>query len=112
VRAGFGRMSDDMADGDETGGNAQCDPTQEANGIAYLLTGAAFLALADAYLQTEGPAGLMILDEIEDRLAEAVQSFIAEHSYEDGRPDIILHAAEKVNALLQAARSMVPRDVQ
>ncbi|MGH1591405.1 hypothetical protein ACRBEV_27340 [Methylobacterium phyllosphaerae] len=100
-------MDDDVADG-TNGGDALCDAAQEANGIAFLLASAAYLALADAHLRREGPGGLALMDEIEDRLTEALQSFVDETSYDDARPDILLHATRKVRALLDAGRSLAP----
>ena len=81
---------------------------QEANGVAFLLASAAYLALADAYLRREGPPGLTVMDEIEDRIEEALQSFVTETSYDEARPDILAHATAKIRALLEAGRSMSP----
>jgi hypothetical protein len=101
-------MDDDLADGFEPGGGDTADAAHEANGIAFLLASAAYLALADAHLRREGPSGLALMDEIEGRITQALQSFVAETSYEDSRPDILLHATRKVRALLEAGRSMAP----
>ncbi|MHB2206302.1 hypothetical protein [Methylobacterium sp. CM6257] len=100
-------MDDEVADGSDSG-DESCDAAQEANGIAFLLASAAYLALADAHLRREGPGGLALMDEIEDRITEALQSFVDETSYEDARPDILLHATRKVRALLEAGRSLAP----
>jgi hypothetical protein len=100
-------MDDDVADGMD-GGDASSEAAQEANGIAFLLASAAYLTLADAHLRREGEGGLALMDEIEDRITEALQSFVAETSYEDARPDILLHATRKVRALLEAGRSLSP----
>ncbi|MHB2205017.1 hypothetical protein [Methylobacterium sp. CM6257] len=105
-------MSDEVADGDEPDSDPYSDPAQEANGIAFLLVSAAYLMLADAHLGREGPAGLAVMDEIENRIEEALESFIAEHSFADAPPDIVLCAAEKLRALFEAARSIAPRNVQ
>ncbi|MGT2479651.1 hypothetical protein ACU4GR_13925 [Methylobacterium oryzae CBMB20] len=48
------------------------------------------------------------MDEIEDRITEALRSFVEETSYEDARPDILQHATRKVRALLEAGRSLAP----
>ncbi|MGH1572445.1 hypothetical protein ACRAWG_19355 [Methylobacterium sp. P31] len=105
-------MSNEIADGDDPGSESPSDLAQEVNGIAFLLVSAAYLMLADARLRSEGPAGLAVMDEIEGRIEEVVESFIAEHSYDVGRPDLVLRAAEKVRALFEAARSVASRDVQ
>ncbi|ACB22379.1 hypothetical protein ABID82_003257 [Methylobacterium sp. PvP062] len=100
-------MDDDVADGMD-GGDASSAAAQEANGIAFLLASAAYLTLADAHLRREGPEGLALMDEIEDRITEALRSFVEETSYEDARPDILQHATRKVRALLDAGRSLAP----
>ena len=84
------------------------DPAQEANGVAFLLASAAFLALAEAHMRREGAAGLALMDEIEGQIDEALTSFVDENTYEVARPDILLHAARKVRALLDVGRLMVP----
>jgi len=97
-------FSDDLANDPESGS----DQAQEANGVAFLLASAAYLALADAYLRREGPNGLTVMDEIEGRIEEALQSFVTETSYDEARPDILAHATAKIRALLDAGRSMSP----
>ena len=81
---------------------------QEANGVAFLLAGAAYLTLAGAHLRREGSDGLALMDEIENQITEALDSFAAEHASDVARPDIMLHAMRKVRALLDAGRSMAP----
>ncbi|MBE7199820.1 MAG: hypothetical protein INR70_18730 [Parafilimonas terrae] len=99
----------DKAQGDRTDGMEKpADIAQEANGIAFLLASAAYLALAGAHLRREGAAGLALMDEIEGQIEEALISFAAENTYEVARPDILLHATRKVRALLDAGRLMVP----
>jgi hypothetical protein len=82
-RAEFGRISDEVADGDEPGSDPYSDPAHQANGIAFLLVSAACLMLADAHLRRTGAAGFATMDEMEDRIEEALKSLIAEHSFED-----------------------------
>jgi hypothetical protein len=81
---------------------------QEANGIAFLLSSAAYLMLADAYLRCEGTRGLALMDEIEGRIAEATQSFLDEYPEDVARPDIIAHATRKIRELLDAGRNLLP----
>lgn len=95
---------DDQAADPESGS----EQAQEANGVAFLLASAAYLALADAYLRREGPHALAVMDDIEDRIEGALQSFVAETSYDEARPDILAHATAKIRALLEAGRSMSP----
>ena len=97
-------FSDDQAGSPEPGS----EMAQEANGVAFLLASAAYLALADAYLRREGPQALTVMEEIEDRIEEALQSFVTETSYDEARPDILAHATAKIRALLEAGRSMSP----
>lgn len=84
------------------------DPEQDANGVAFLLASAAFLALAEVHMRRDGAAGLAVMDEIEGQIDEALTSFADENTYEVARPDILLHAARKVRALLDVGRLMVP----
>ena len=107
-RAEHDLMIDEFSD-DHLGSPEPCSGlAQEANGVAFLLASAAYLALADAYLRREGPNGLPVMDEIEDRIEAALQSFLAETSYDEARPDILAHATAKIRALLEAGRSMSP----
>ena len=98
---------------DRSADNTSCDEppsaaAQEANGVAFLLASAAYLTLAGAHLRREGSDGLALMDEIEDQITEALDSFAAEHSSDVARPDIMLHAMRKVRALIDAGRSMAP----
>ena len=95
-------FSDDHLGSPEPGS----EMAQEANGVAFLLASAAYLALADAYLRLQGPSALSVMDEIEGRIEEALQSFLTETSYDEARPDILAHATAKIRALLEAGRSM------
>jgi hypothetical protein len=109
MRHGVGRgdgawKMDEGVPDEEGDGEWLPDPVQEANGVAFLLASAAFLTLADAHLRREGKGGLALMDEIEARITDTLQHFVAETPYEVARPDIILVAARKIRALLQAAR--------
>ena len=101
-------MIDELPSSQVSGSDPGPNAAEEANGVAFLLASAAYLTLADAYLLREGPSGLMVMDEIEDRITEALQSFIAEMPYDEARPDILSHAMAKIRALLEAGRSMTP----
>ena len=94
--------------GEKACDDASSDPAQEANGIAFLLSSAAFLALAGHHMRREGAGGLALMDEIEGQIEEALNSFAAENTFEVARPDILVHATRKVRALLDAGRSMGP----
>lgn len=82
------------------------DEVQEANGVAFLLASAAYLTLSDAYLRLEGSKGLKLMDEIERNLTEALRRFVTETPHGVARPDIILIAARKLRALLEAGREV------
>lgn len=82
------------------------DELQEANGIALLLASAAYLTLAEAHLRREGTKGLKLMDEIEGSLTEALQRFVTETPPGMARPDIVLIAARKLRALLEAGREL------
>lgn len=96
-----------MSDADGSG-NASSAAAQEANGIAFLLSSAAYLMLAEAYLRCEGQRGLALMDEIEGRLAEATESFMTEHPEDVARPDIVAHATRKIREMLDAGRNLLP----
>ncbi|MCJ2055500.1 hypothetical protein MKL09_02920 [Methylobacterium sp. J-048] len=98
-------MGDDVPDDYECGIEWVSDPVQEANGVAFLLASAAYLTLADAHLKREGPAGLVLMNEIEAHITSALQRFVSETPADMARPDIVLMAARKVRALLEAGRS-------
>ena len=102
------KMADDFPDDPSLQDGLSSAAAQEANGIAFLLASAAYLMLADAYLCCEGASGLALMDEIEVRLVEATQSFVAEHPFDVARPDIILHASQKIRELLDAGRNLLP----
>lgn len=82
------------------------DEVQEANGVAFLLASAAYLTLSDAYLRREGAKGLTLMDEIERNLMEALRRFVTETPHGVARPDVILIAARKLRALLEAGRKV------
>ncbi|MGT2478123.1 hypothetical protein ACU4GR_02745 [Methylobacterium oryzae CBMB20] len=82
------------------------DELQEANGIALLLASAAYLTLAEAHLRREGTKGLKLMDEIEGSLTEALRRFVTETPPGMARPDIVLIAARKLRALLEAGREL------
>ncbi len=94
--------------GDYESGDASSAAAQEANGVAFLLSSAAYLMLAEAYLRCEGQRGLALMDEIEGRLAEATESFMTEHPENVARPDIIEHATRKIREMLEAGRNLLP----
>ena len=108
VDAGQEKMANDLPDDPSLEDGLSSAAAQEANGIAFLLASAAYLMLADAYLCCEGASGLALIDEIEVRLAEATQSFVAEHPFDVARPDIILRASQKIRELLDAGRNLLP----
>lgn len=97
-----------MASTYENGDASSSAAAQEANGIAFLLSSAAYLMLAEAYLRCEGQRGLVLMDEIEGKIAEAIESFIAEHPEDVARPDIISHAKQKICEMLDAGRNLLP----
>ncbi|EIZ83647.1 hypothetical protein WYO_3660 [Methylobacterium sp. GXF4] len=101
-------MIDDRPDDLASSGEAPSAAAQEANGVAFLLASAAYLTLAGAHLRREGLDGLALMDEIEDQITEALDSFAAEHSSDVAQPEIVRHAMRKVRALLDAGRSMAP----
>jgi hypothetical protein len=101
-------MADELPDDQDIEDELSSAAAQDANGIAFLLASAAYLMLAEAYLRCVGQSGLAFMDEIEDRLAEATQSFVAENPDDVACSDIILHAAQKVRELLYAGRSTLP----
>jgi hypothetical protein len=101
-------MIDEFSDDQAGSPEPSSEMAQEANGVAFLLASAAYLALADAYMRREGPQALTVMEEIEDRIEEALQSFVTETSYDEARPDILAHATAKIRALLEAGRSMSP----
>lgn len=108
VDAGQEEMANDLPDDPSPEDGLSSAAAQEANGIAFLLASAAYLMLADAYLGCEGARGLAVMDQIEVRIAEATQSFLAEHSDDVARPDIISHATQKIRELLDAGRNLLP----
>ena len=65
-----------------------------------------YLTLSDAYLRLEGSKGLNLMDEIERNLTEALRRFVTETPHGVARPDIILIAARKLRALLEAGREV------
>jgi hypothetical protein len=95
-------------DAPASSGEPLSDPAQEANGVAFLLASAAYLALAGAHLRRERSDGLALMDEIEDQITEALRSFAAETPGDLARPDILSHATRKIRTLLEAGRSMAP----
>ncbi|GJE13650.1 hypothetical protein [Methylobacterium longum] len=101
-------MTGSYPDEHEGGAVTSSDAAREANGIAFLLASAAYLALAGAIMRREGAAALDLMDEIEVQIDEAMISFVAENTEEVARPDILLHATRKVRALLDAGRLMAP----
>jgi hypothetical protein len=101
-------MGNDLPDDPSFENGLSSAAAQEANGIAFLLASAAYLMLADAYLGCEGASGLVVMDQIEIRIAEVTQSFLAAHSDDVARPDIISHAAQKIRELLDAGRNLLP----
>jgi hypothetical protein len=101
-------MADELPDDQNAEDGLSSAAAQDANGIAFLLASAAYLMLAEAYLRCVGQSGLAFMDEIEDRLAEATQSFVAENPDDVACSDVILHAAQKVRELLDAGRSTLP----
>lgn len=85
---------------------ALTEAAREAIGIAYLLASAAYLTLADAYLEREGEAGLELMMEIEANLTNALRRFATEAPQDGLRPDIVLLAASKFRALMEAGRQV------
>lgn len=101
-------MADELPDDQNVEDRLSSAVAQDANGIAFLLASAAYLMLAEAHLRCVGLSGLAFMDEIEERLSEAMQSFVAENPDDVACPDIILIAAQKVRELLDAGRSTLP----
>lgn len=86
------------------GATASGSPTRYGRLTAWTSCSPARLTLADAHLRREGKGGLALMDEIKARITDTLQRFVAEMPYEVARPDIILVAARKIRALMQAAR--------
>jgi len=101
-------MANDLPDDPSFEDGLSSAAAQEANGIAFLLSSAAYLMLAEAYLRCEGQRGLALMDEIESRIAEATESFLAEHPDVVANPEIISRAAQKIRELLDAGRNLLP----
>lgn len=101
-------MIDELPEDQAVGSQPPANPAHEANGMAFLLASAAYLTLAGAHLRREGRDGLVLMDEIEAQITDALDSFAADNSADEARPQIILHAMLKVRALLDAGRTMAP----
>jgi hypothetical protein len=103
-------MEDGVPDDYESGCGWCPDEVEEANGIAFLLASWAYLTLADAYLRREGAAGRVLMDEIDSGVRDALRRFVTETPHGAARPDIILMAARKVRAMIEAGRAVPPQD--
>jgi hypothetical protein len=103
-------MEDWIPDDYESGCGWYPDEIQEANGIAFLLASWAYLTLADAYLRREGATGHALMDEIDNGVRSALRRFVTETPQGAARPDIILMAARKVRAMIEAGRAAPPQD--
>lgn len=102
-------MGDGVPDDDEVGADRLPDCVWEVNGIDFLLASAAYIALPEAFLPLERSADLRVMDDIEARVTDALQSCVDAASYEIARPDSLTVAACKVYALLDAKRRLPPK---
>jgi hypothetical protein len=82
------------------------DDFQEANGVAFLLASNAYLTLAEAYLRREEAAALTLMNDIETQITEAMRRFVSESPRGAVRPDVMLEAAQKLGALMNAGRAL------
>ncbi|MGH1574316.1 hypothetical protein ACRAWG_31300 [Methylobacterium sp. P31] len=82
------------------------DDFQEANGVAFLLASNAYLTLAEAYLRREEAAALALMNEIETQITGATRRFLRESPHGAARQDVVLEAAHKLGALMNAGRAL------
>ncbi|WP_459770625.1 hypothetical protein [Methylobacterium sp. CM6257] len=90
-------------DGDHAG---LSDDFQEANGVAFILASNAFLKLAEAYMRREEAAALGLISEVEAEMSDVLRRYAMEPGHRDVRADVMLEAAHKLGALLNAGRAL------
>jgi hypothetical protein len=97
-------MISDVLNDNVSGGDLALGEVQEANGMSFILSSWAYLALADAYLRREGAAALALMDDIEEHITTSLRRFVTETPHGTARPDIIVMASRKMRALIAAGR--------
>jgi hypothetical protein len=90
-------------DGDRAG---LPDDFQEANGVAFILASNAFLKLAEAHMRREEAAALGLISEIEAEMTDVLRRYAMEPGHRDIRADVMLEAAHRLGALLDAGRAL------